>query len=222
MDSTLLKQLLDVGDAFERVHPNANDRTLPAFLAWASAQPPASSEPTPSEPPHPYRAEAEVPLLQTLVAEYLTKAYRYFRGYAKKALDAAPLLTFDDFISLAYLADRGSLTKTELIEATVNEKTSGMLVLKRLLDRGLVAQAPDAHDRRSRQLTITPAGLATLEAVQPAVNQATALLQGDLSAAEQQQLGALLARLIKFHGPLFKGHKEASLNELQQLTQAHL
>ncbi len=109
------------------------------------------------------------------------------------------------------------MTKSDLIELTVNEKTSGMLVIKRLLDRGFVTQTDNTDDRRSRCITLTDEGLALLRTVQPFMDQATTMLTGDLTEHEQLQLGALLIRLEHFHRPLFLHHKDAPLNELLRL-----
>ena len=214
MESNLLRRLLDLGDAFEQQHPEPQERSLSKFLTWASQQ--EKSEAEPPELPVYYTDTA--PVLPTFIAQYLTIGYRYFRLYVKKALETTPLLTFDDYVSLVYLVERGHLSKTELVEITINERTSGMLVIKRLIDRGFILQTDDANDRRSRQLTITTEGMAMLQAVQPAMNQATLLLKGDLSIDEQRQLGTLLARLDQFHRPLFLDHKYASLTDLIELT----
>ena len=215
MKSALLKELLDLGDAFEQAHPHDDEQTMANFLAWASGR--AVEKPAPALN-LPQRYSDEMPPVPTFIAQYLTKVYRYFRLYVKKAFETTPLLTFEDFISLIYLAEQGSMTKTDLIESTVNEKTSGMLVIKRLLDRGFVEQTDNADDKRSRCITLTDAGLAMLRSVQPTMNQATTLLKGDLTAEEQVQLGALLFRLDRFHEPLFLHHKEASLDELTKAT----
>ena len=215
MDSDLLRKLLDLGDAFEQEYPQKGERSLPKFLTWAGQQV-EQRDAEPAELPVYYTDTA--PVLPTFIAQYLTIGYRYFRLYVKKALETTPLLTFDDYVSLVYLVERGHLTKTELVETTINERTSGMLVIKRLIDRGFVLQSDDTNDRRSRQLTITAEGMAMLQAVQPAMNQATTLLKGDLSVAEQQQLGTLLARLDQFHKPLFLDHKDASLSDLIRLA----
>ncbi len=200
-----MKDLLDLGDAFEEAYPDRATQTLPGFLAWAAQQQAAAAAPpvpAPPEPPYTYY-HPDVPVLQTYVSHVVTKAYRYFRGYVKKAFESVPLLNFDDFIALATLAERGSLTKTHLVEMTVNEKTSGMLVIKRLIDNGFVTQTDDEQDKRTRRITVTPQGLATLRAAQPAMNQATRLFTGDLTEDEQRQLSALLLRLDKFHEPIY-------------------
>jgi MarR family transcriptional regulator, lower aerobic nicotinate degradation pathway regulator len=218
MNSNLLKELVDLGDAFEREQPG-HDQTAATFLAWASRRV-VSAETNAPVPvlEMPKRYNDNLPELSVYIAQYLTKAFRFFRMYVKKACDTTPLLTFDDYVSLVYLAERGSMTKTHLIETTVNEKTSGMLVIQRLIDRGFVVQTDNAEDKRSRCITLTDSGMAILDSVQPAMNQACVLMTGDLSEAEQTHLAALLKRLHTFHEPLFLHHREASLDDLLAQT----
>lgn len=209
MNSALMKDLLDLGDAFEQAYPDRAAQTLPNFLSWAAQQRvamPTTSVAIPSPEPAQRYYHPDVPVLQTYLSHAVTKAYRYFRGYVKKVFESVPLLNFDDFITLAILAERGSLTKTHLVEMTVNEKTSGMLVIKRLIDNGFVTQTDDEQDKRSRRITVTSQGMAMLRAAQPAMNQATSLFTGDLSEDEQRQLSALLMRLDQFHEPIYLAH----------------
>lgn len=205
MNTTLVKDLLDLGDAFEQAYPNPADQTKANFLAWAHTN--QLDTPTLVGLPSRYRYYSEeVPVLQTMLAHLVTKLARYFRFYVKRAFETVPLLSFDDFIALATLAEQGSMIKTDLVEATINEKTSGMLVIKRLIDNGFVVQTDDEIDKRTRRLTITDQGKAMLRAVQPAMNEATASLKGDLTESEQRQVSVFLARLDKFHGPIYKAH----------------
>lgn len=214
MKSTVVKELLDLGDAFERACPGV-EQTTANFLAWASGQ--ALENNTEKPAPvldMPKRYNDDLPELPVYIVQYLTKAFRFFRIYVKKAFETTPLLSFDDYVSLVYLAERGSMTKTHLIETTINEKTSGMLVIQRLIDRGFVIQTDNAEDKRSRCITLTDSGMAILNAIQPAMNQACILMMGDLSEAEQTHLAVLLKRLFTFHEPLFLHHRDASLEEL--------
>ncbi len=104
MNTTLLKELIDLGDTFEQAYPNPGDQTKANFLAWATGEGLAKSV---YHVELPQRYTDDVPALPTFIAQYLTKAYRYFRLYVKKAFETAPLLTFEDYISLVYLAERG-------------------------------------------------------------------------------------------------------------------
>ena len=215
MNTTLLKELVDLGDAFEQQYTVADEQTISNFLDWANSQ---QTDVLPAIPVSPLimpkRHIDSIPALPTFIVQYLTKVYRYFKTYMKKACQDSPLLNYDDFIALAHLAEAGSVTKTQMVETTVNEKTSGMLVIKRLIDQGFVEQTDNPEDRRSRYIALTGPGRAVLQSVQPGVNQATTLLTAGLSEQEQEQLARFLYRLDQIHEPLFLHHREETLPEL--------
>ena len=114
MNSALLRDLLDLGDAFEEAHPDRSAQTLSNFLTWSNRRQSNTSDSQSiqelNDPQVTYYADT-VPVLQTFVAETITKAYRYLKMYIKTAMDGLAALNFDEFICLCYLAARGSMTK---------------------------------------------------------------------------------------------------------------
>jgi DNA-binding MarR family transcriptional regulator len=119
------------------------------------------------------------------------------------------LISFDDFIFLVILIEEGTMTKTALIQRNNNSKATGMLVIRRLQEKGFVEQSDDETDKRSQRITITEQGRAVMTNVLPAINNVITLITGDLSRQEQLQFLYLLLRLNKFHTPIFlhdKGH----------------
>jgi DNA-binding MarR family transcriptional regulator len=215
MNTNLLRELINLGEAFEQQYPDVVDQTVINFLAWSTGQSTPKNHVAQAEPlVMPKRYTDAVPELPTFIVQYMTKTYRYFKLYMKKACENSPLLNYDDFIALVYLAQHGSMTKTHMVETTVNEKTSGMLVINRLIDQGFIEQTDNPTDRRSRCITLTDAGMAVLQSVQPGVNQAVLLLTAPLSETEQEQLARFLYRLEQFHEPLYLHHRDDSLAEL--------
>ena len=62
--------------------------------------------------------------------------YRYARNYSKKALEKTPLQTIDEFTYLGVLM-QSPMTKTQLINRHVQEKTTGMAAFRNdLIIRG--------------------------------------------------------------------------------------
>jgi len=220
MKNILIKELLEMSEDYEREYPEAEAQNLVNFSAWLTNQVAANvSLADVSLGEHTGLLSPEVeryPMVSFSVGRYLSRCYRYFRNYTKKAFEDSLLLTYDDFICLAILAEVESITKMELVEATVNEKTSGMLVIKRLLDKNLAAQYDDEHDKRSKRLKITEAGRTLFREALIKMEQAIQLLQGDLTGQEQLHLLHLFTRLDKFHYPLFVKEKDTDLETLLQ------
>lgn len=210
MKNALLRELLDVGESFEQQHVES-EQTLHNFSLYLSQQltghPDISSQAEPTRPDADVLPMPGVEMAPSLLAQYISMTYRYVRHYVRKALAATPLITFDDFICLVILLKTGSLTKTELIEATINEKPSGLLVIKRLLDAGFVQQVTDQTDRRSKRISLTPAGRWTVLDVMPAMDQAARLVADAFTPTEQMQFLQYLMRFDQYHKPRFLGDK---------------
>ena len=78
---------------------------------------------------------------------------------------------------------------------------SDMVALVNVLSRdGLVGRRPDAADRRRNVITITAAGRRRLRALEAVVAGLQDALLTPLSAAQRDQLVALLRRVVEHHG----------------------
>ena len=218
MNTALLKELIDLSDAFEQHFPNKDDQHLAMFSTWLSQRIDSVTSRMPVTEVDAYGDGYLPPLpkLPTYIVHFLCMDYRYHKQQVKKALYGTPLITYDDFIYLTLLAMNGSMTKMSLVETTVNEKASGMLVIKRLMENEFVIQTNDLHDHRSRRISITQKGRDILTEIIPAMGQANRLFVGNLSEGEQKQLADLLTKLDEFHKPLFLHDKNTSLGQLYE------
>lgn len=204
MSYAFIRQLTQAAEEYELQNGNLQD--LAAFGAWLQAR---YGNTAPQPVP---RAEQET--VESRIGSYIIFLYRYAKNYTKKALEGSPLQTIDEFSFLIALMFGGSKTKTELIRQAVQEKTSGMEVIKRLLKQGFIRQEEDPADRRSKRLHITPEGQRVLFALFDNMNRVSQIVAGNLTAAEREQLLQLLHKLHLFHKPIFLEQKEASLAEI--------
>jgi DNA-binding MarR family transcriptional regulator len=95
---------------------------------------------------------------------------------------------------LAVLAERGGATQAALVAATQMDKMTVSRAATALVARALVARTR-AGDRRTLELSLTPAGEALHAEIAPlALGIEASLLEG-FSATERAQLMALLERL---------------------------
>ena len=76
---------------------------------------------------------------------------------------------------LQQLADRPAESLNELAERTATHQSSVSVVVRRLVDRGLVTRVASPADRRRVQIALTPEGESMLRGAPPTV-------QGDLMA----------------------------------------
>jgi DNA-binding MarR family transcriptional regulator len=87
----------------------------------------------------------------------------------------------------------------ELIDAHMQEKTSGIEIIKRLLKNGLAEQFNDETDKRSKRLVVTPKGQQVLLSIFPRMANVASLTGGNLTNEEKMQLIYLLNKLHIFH-----------------------
>jgi DNA-binding MarR family transcriptional regulator len=230
-DSALLKELIDRLDDYERTLPGGQKASLDGFAGFLQSgqtmQVPfglvpgtdghsindvgpmrnldGDQEPWLKEqygsPVH------EVPILVSLM-------YRYARHYVKKAMKDSKLQTMEEFGFLMALVTRDSMTKTELIQTAVMEKTSGTEVIRRLLRLGLVREFPDPDDKRSVRVAITDSGRVAAFSLLPNMESVAKIVSGNLSPAEIGTLFGLLKKLDHFHNDIYLHRRNASLEDL--------
>lgn len=151
---------------------------------------------------------------ETSIAILVTYLYRYAKLYTKKALHNAPIQTPDEFSFLIVLLTHQSLSKTELINRNVHEKTTGMEIIKRLLRMGLITQFNDDSDKRSQRVAITDLGRQTIFAVLSKMEDVSRIVSGDLSDLEKNTLKQLLEKLDNFHYDIFLHDRHTDLKTI--------
>jgi DNA-binding MarR family transcriptional regulator len=97
---------------------------------------------------------------------------------------------------LQHLRLLGEVRQRDLAELTQHDETSLTRSLRLLVDARWVA-VRTGDDRREKWLTITPAGLAKLEAARPAWERAQSRMQALLPEASRQRLMALLSEVAR-------------------------
>ncbi len=140
--------------------------------------------------------------------------YRYAKQYTKKALKNSELKTIDEFSYLATLLNFNTLSKIELINKSVQEKTTGMETIKRLLKNNLIAQFDNPADQRSQLLQLTDKGKGVLFAVFKNMSLVGNVVVGNLTETEKTQLAYLLKKLDTHHNAIFLNKKDSELGEL--------
>ena len=144
----------------------------------------------------------------------LVLLYRYAKGYVKKALRNSIIQTADEFSFLITLMTFECLTKTELINKQVMEKTSGTEVIKRLLNQGLIHEFADQQDKRSVRVAITDKGKKEIVGILPEMQVVSKVVAGNLDESEVATLLYLLRKLDYHHNDIFLHRKNAALQEL--------
>lgn len=213
MNYVLLQELIGYLANYEAQRSPLQRKDMEGFVAYLNQQVFAKSV----DPDLKFENGETVEVLLSQLVAFL---YRYAKGYIKKALDSAHLITIDDFSYLAGIWQTGGCTKTEIIDMNIHEKTTGMEVIKRLLNNGLVEQTDDQNDRRSKRLLITAKGMGVLLGTFEEMRKASLIIAGTLNEVEKMQLLHLLQKLHFFHKPLFINERETGLDGLLEMVEA--
>ena len=211
MNYELLQQLIGHLADYEAQRSSSQRKDMEGFVAYLNQQVFSKSTDAAVDFENSETVEA-------LLSQLIAFLYRYAKGYIKKALEDSALITLDDFGYLAGIWQRGGCSKTEIIELNIHEKTTGMEVIKRLLNNKLIEQTDDPNDRRSKRLLITERGKGVLFGTFGEMRKASLIISGNLNEIEKLQLLYLLQKLHFFHKPLFLNEREKSLDELLNLN----
>jgi DNA-binding MarR family transcriptional regulator len=140
--------------------------------------------------------------------------FRYAKGYIKKALKESEIKTADEFSFLITLMTYESMSKMELINKQIMEKTSGNEIINRLIKFGYIEQTKDHMDKRSVRIKITPKGRFEILSVLPQMQLVSKIVVGNLSEKEKNTLAFILRKLDHYHNDIFQNNKDCDLSEI--------
>jgi len=106
-------------------------------------------------------------------------------------------VTIQQFILLKSLGWHGAQKVGELAARVRLTQSSVSIAVKRLEKEGLIARQRDAADERRVSLALTPAGQAVLRNWQEKWTQAMAGFLDRLTPGEQEQLRAILQKMLE-------------------------
>jgi len=112
-----------------------------------------------------------------------------------------PLSARSDFAALAALEEFGPLSQADIGRRLGLDRNDVNSVLTRLDSQDRVERHPDPANRRRNVVTLTDAGHRYLNALQHKADAVQAELLAGLDTTEQQQLQALLDKVLAGHRP---------------------
>jgi DNA-binding MarR family transcriptional regulator len=128
--------------------------------------------------------------------------YRISSIYSQLSVGTAQELQQFDLVLrewrvIAMLARHEPLAASELVARSPMDKASVSRAVASLVERKLVAVAPDATDARVKVLSLTPSGWALYARVAPVSVARQKAILSTLTSAERESLTSILARVEK-------------------------
>jgi MarR family transcriptional regulator, lower aerobic nicotinate degradation pathway regulator len=198
MSFSLIKELVDCVEAYD--NEVSGEKDLKGFSVWLSGRVGAD---LPSEAPD-WVGKSKGRSVESVINTSLVHLFRYAKLYSKLAVNDSPFTTIDEVIFLLNLTHSGSMSKTALIELNIHEKSTGIQIINRLLEKGFITEEINESDKRSRNIGVTLSGKAALDKNMDKVRQASKLVVANLSSQEKLQLMILLQKLEVFHQHRYK------------------
>ncbi|MDN3584579.1 MarR family winged helix-turn-helix transcriptional regulator [Mucilaginibacter flavus] len=154
--------------------------------------------------------------LDNNIGRLITFLSRYAKFYIKKAIEGTPLLAVEDFSCLGILMTHEYLSQAELITLNVQENTSGVQVIRRLIDAGLVQKSDDPQDKRAKRISITDNGRKTLQMIFRDMKDVGKIVTGSLTEQEKITMLYLLQKMEHFHKHHYEAKTFASKSDIHQ------
>ncbi|MDN3588466.1 MarR family winged helix-turn-helix transcriptional regulator [Pedobacter aquatilis] len=192
----ILRALLPLINSYESGSTSPKD-DLGNFLKWLDIQPIKNHLSDEDEPE--WQGKVDGRSADSVINTGLVHLYRYAKIHAKIAIAGSIFSTPDEFIYLICLSAGGPMSKTALIRENIHDKPAGILIIKRLLDKALVAQEFSRTDKRAVVIAITDKGKLALSKSMDNIRTASANVTQPLSQREKVQLISLLRKLEAFH-----------------------
>ena len=136
--------------------------------------------------------------------------------YWKKALENTALSSSEDFAYLAATTELGNPTKSELIQYCISEFPTGIEVIKRLVKKGFLTEYPDAYDKRSKRIEITPQGLETLRTLAGKIFRIGDVLFDSITEPEKEIILQILSKMEKAHSQKYVERRKQTIDEIYQ------
>jgi len=186
----ILSELIQWFEKFIEANPDT-ELDIQSFIIWLNTQL--------FDDVHSDHANSHHVDLDMELTFLLTLQNRYYRTYAKEALNDSDLSSPEGFSFLYHLNLVNSYRKMELIKIHHLEPPSGIEVLKRLLKRGFIEEYDDPNDGRAKRICITESGRRKIHEILPKMEQVFARMSADMSISEKMHVVSFLKKMNDFH-----------------------
>lgn len=218
MQYEFIKQLIDKVAIYEKTVSNNKPININDFAQWILTNA-STASPSKEESEGLLKSDIQNPIYTEGgkrnggIGALIGLMFRYAKNYTKKALENTPLQTLDEFTYLATLMQY-PMTKTQLITQHIQEKTTGMAVIQRLLKQNWIQQSKNAADRRSQIIEITDEGRLVLRGAFLSMSKVSAIVTANLTEAEKVELTRILEKLDLLHRNILETEKTLNLDKI--------
>ena len=183
MKAELLHSLIDLTEEFNKTNASG---TMEEFVVWLSGKYFQSEA-----------SDGHQEQLDLMLAFQISLLNKSIKKQTKEVISESSLSSLDDYSFLLHLEQVDSFRKMELIEMHNLEAPTGIEVIKRLLNKGLIAEFNDLEDKRAKRVRMTEAGKTELERLKPLVDGQFKNFAQALTLNDKLSLVSTMNKLIR-------------------------
>ena len=150
--------------------------------------------------------------------DLISRISRLHEFYIRKFLCNLPINTRLEFVFLYTIDLMGGVKKTEVINVHLVEFTTGMDIIKRLLNQGLIVESLKEADKRSKLVHTTEAGKAVLNKSLRQMDAEKEMFLACINSNKWKKIMSTLEELNSFHNSIYLKHKSKSDAEIINLV----
>jgi MarR family transcriptional regulator, lower aerobic nicotinate degradation pathway regulator len=195
MKASLIKELIDELQIYE-LHKSTTKPSLAGFKQWWLQKDDAKLLVK-------SKKKSKYDDLEIQLSRALVLCYKYARLRIKVALQNTEISSSEEFGFLATLVGEGPLSKQQLIEKNVVEKTTGFEIIKRLSHQKMIVEVANPKDGRSKIVTLTAMGEKTIYGAFAQMQKTSDIITEPLSKEEKLSMLQILDKLEAFHHPFY-------------------
>jgi DNA-binding MarR family transcriptional regulator len=138
--------------------------------------------------------------------------------FAAKALEGTGIDQLEEFGMLLTVRRLKAPRKTEIIYSNIFELSSGTDMLNRLRKKGFIKEHADKEDRRSKRISLTPAGEKIIDVCAERIKKCAVMMLAEMNEDDIRLCTQLLKNVeIKF-AALWQQNRSASFQEIYKLA----
>lgn len=149
--------------------------------------------------------------------EYTSRIAKLNDFYIKKFFADLPINNRLEYIFLHTVSQKESAKKTELINIHLVDYTTGMDIIKRLVNSGMLEEKPDESDKRAKLLIITDKGMSVLNQASKKISYENYMFLAGISTNKWKKTLPVLEEINYFHSEIYQLHNDKTPAELLNL-----
>jgi len=217
-----IKKLIDLWEEYEQ---DTEKRSIHHFAEWILVQDKKSYNTSQQ------RKIPSAPLLFPEYAKYLqnqsqkskildiiARISRFHDFYFRKFLNDLPINTRLEYHFLYSVDVLGQVRKTDVIHLQLVEFTTGMDIIKRLINQGFLEELPNASDKRTRLLAITENGKTLLKNATKKINEEIEMFLSSIDENKWKKIIPVLEEIHDFHNEVYLKYNDKTDAELINLV----